>query len=93
MAKEEKSSRVTFHVVQPFELRNGEDVVPGEAYEAASASLAMRKAQALDGKTVGAVAFSRTGDVSTGEFEDAVILGMFGVIPDEALDAIRDGTA
>jgi hypothetical protein len=33
------------------------------------------------GKKVGAVAFSRTGDPSVGEFEDAVVLGRYGETP------------
>jgi hypothetical protein len=33
----------------------------------------------------GAVAFSRTGDASTGEFGDAVILAQFGEVDLEAL--------
>lgn len=83
----------TFYVVQPFLRRGAADVVPGDAYEAPSASLAVKRAQALSAETVGAIAFSRSGDLSSGEFDDAVILGMYGTIPDEALDAIRDGTA
>jgi hypothetical protein len=31
----------------------------------------------------GAIAFSRTGDPSTGEFADAVILARYGDVPEE----------
>lgn len=31
----------------------------------------------------GAVAFSRTGDMDVGEFDDAVILKTFGEVPDD----------
>jgi hypothetical protein len=34
-------------------------------------------------KKAGAIAFSRTGDPAIGEFEDAVILGRYGDVPDD----------
>lgn len=33
----------------------------------------------------GAIAFSRTGDMSSGDFDDAVVLGQFGLVPEECL--------
>lgn len=33
----------------------------------------------------GAIAFSRTGDLSSGDFDDAVVLGQFGLVSEEAL--------
>lgn len=91
MSKADKSSIKTLHVVQPFEVDGKGRVGPGQAYQTPDGGTAVRKAQRLTDKVVGAIAFSRTGDVKTGEFEDAVILGMYGTIPEEALDAIRDG--
>jgi hypothetical protein len=76
---------VTYHVVLPF--RTGEDGEPaaGEAAEAPSAGAAISRAERLarlqDDGVCGAVAFSRTGDPGTGEFEDAVILKQFGTVP------------
>jgi len=95
MAKPEKTSIKTLHVVQPFERtgKGKEQVRPAQAYQANDAGSAIRKAQRLNDKIVGAVAFSRTGDIKTGEFADAVILGIYGTIPEEALDAIREGVA
>jgi len=92
MAKAESSSRKTIFVVQPFEMASGV-VLPGQAYEVPTSNMALKKAEALNERVVGGIAFSRTGDPASGEFDDAVILGMFGSIPDEALDAIRDGIA
>jgi hypothetical protein len=42
-------------------------------------------AQALALDHAGAVAFSRTGDAATGEFNDAVILAQFGEVDLDAL--------
>jgi hypothetical protein len=36
---------------------------------------------AFNKENVGAVAFSRSGDLNLGEFEDAVILKTFGEVP------------
>lgn len=93
MSKPEKSSKVTLYVVQPFEADGKGRVGPGQAYQAPDGGMAVRKAQRLTEKVVGAVAFSRSGDLKTGDFEDAVILGIYGNVPEEAMDAIRDGTA
>jgi hypothetical protein len=38
---------------------------------------------AFDKRNAGAIAFSRSGDLHLGEFEDAVILQTFGQVPDE----------
>lgn len=76
---------VTYHVVVPFD-RDGEgDLKPGEAQEATSAGAAERRARSLAVEHAGAVAFSRTGDPATGEFEDAVVLAQFGDVDLNAL--------
>lgn len=93
MAKAEKPKMVTLCVVQPFEADGKGNVGPGQAYQASDGYTAVRKAQKLNDKVVGAIAFSRTGDMRTGEFDDAVLLGVFGAVPEDALDAIREGTA
>ena len=54
------------------------DLKPGEAREVLSPTVAERRARALALEHAGAVAFSRTGDPTTGEFQDAVILARFG---------------
>ena len=42
--------------------------------------MAERRARALALEHAGALAFSRTGDPATGEFQDAVILARFGEV-------------
>jgi hypothetical protein len=69
---------VTYFVVVPFDRNDEGDLAAGEAREATSAGAAERGARELALRHAGAVAFSRTGDPSTGEFEDAVILAQFG---------------
>ena len=69
---------VTYFVGIPFDRNDDGDLAAGEAREAISAGAAERGARELALRHAGAVAFSRTGDPSTGEFEDAVILAQFG---------------
>ncbi|MNY82116.1 hypothetical protein D3C86_2240430 [compost metagenome] len=49
----------------------------------------MRLAERLAATKVGVVAFSRSGDLATGEFEDATLLFMSGDLPME----IEEGMA
>jgi hypothetical protein len=63
---------VTFYRSAEGELR------AGEAKESSSAASAERQARVAAQAHAGAVAFSRTGDPSIGEFQDAVVLAQFG---------------
>jgi hypothetical protein len=76
---------VTYHVVVVFDLDETGELKPGEAREATSADAAVRAARGLAAHHAGAVAFSRTGDPATGEFEDGAILAHFGSVDFEAL--------
>jgi hypothetical protein len=69
---------VIYFVVVPFDRNADGDLAAGAAKEAISAGAAERGARELALRHAGAVAFSRTGDPSTGEFEEAVILAQFG---------------
>jgi hypothetical protein len=71
---------VTYHVVIAFDRDAEGDLKPGEAREVLSPIVAERRARALSVEHAGAVAFSRTGDPSTREFQDAVILARFGEV-------------
>jgi hypothetical protein len=75
---------VTYYVALPFGA--GDDgPEPREAVECTSASAAIMRAERLartEGH-IGAVAFSRTGDPSAGEFGDAVVLRSFGDVPED----------
>jgi hypothetical protein len=73
---------VTYYVALPFAPGdNGPE--PREAIECTSANAAIMRAEILSRKAgnVGAVAFSRTGDPSLGEFGDALVLRSFGDVP------------
>lgn len=73
---------VTYYVALPFVWSEDGELVAGEAQERQTATAAIRAAQALANTAAGAVAFSRTGDPSTGDFSDAEIIRTFGTVPD-----------
>ena len=75
---------MTYHVVVAFD-RDEEGLKPGEAQEVMSPIVAERRARALALEHAGALAFSRTGNPATGEFQDAVILARYGEV---ALDSL-----
>ena len=76
---------VTYYVVIPFDRNEEGDLTAGLAVEATSAPAAERGARGLAFLHAGAVAFSRTGDPSIGEFQDAVVLAQFGEVDLNAL--------
>jgi hypothetical protein len=71
-------AEVTYYVALPFAVNEDGGLVAGEANECRSAHSAKREAQRLAMTRAGAVAFSRTGDPSSGEFADAVVIESFG---------------
>lgn len=73
----------------PFNRNEDGELVAGEAQDRQSAGAAENAARRMAEAAAGAVAFSRTGDPSTGEFEDAVVLRQFGEVP--SLDALLRG--
>jgi hypothetical protein len=77
---------LTYYVALAFTRSDDGDIIACEPKEAQSADQAMRMAGSLatmDGHC-GAIAFSRTGDPSVGDFDDAKILKVFGEV-DEGL--------
>jgi hypothetical protein len=76
---------VTYYVALPSLQDDTGSPVAGNGEELQSPSAAIRRAEVLSriAGTIGAVAFSRTGDPSIGEFNDAVILRKFGEVPDD----------
>jgi hypothetical protein len=76
---------VTYHVVVAFDRDQEGELQPGEAQEVMSPVVAERRARALALEHTGALAFSRTGNPATGEFEDAVILAQFGEVDLDSL--------
>ena len=83
---------ITYFVALPFVVSDDGDLVAGEAQDRQTASAAVRAAEQMSRASAGAVAFSRTGDPATGEFEDAVVIREFGEVPsmDDLLSAGRD---
>ncbi len=75
---------VTYYVALPF-IPADDGLAPGEAVECLSANAAVMRAEALSRKPgcAGAFAFSRTGDLATGEFGDANLIRKFGDVPDD----------
>lgn len=72
----------TYFVVQSFARGSRGSLTADTPIEARSSDHAKRLADRLAGSKAGVVAFSRTGDSATGEFEDAVILCVSGTVPD-----------
>jgi hypothetical protein len=75
---------VTYFVAMPFLALEG-GLTPGQAMECPTEAAAVRHAEAMarSASNAGAIAFSRRGDPSLGEFEDAVVIKTFGEVPDE----------
>lgn len=81
---------LTYYVALPF-IRNEEgELVPGEAQDRQSVSSAESLARRLAETAAGAVAFSRTGEPATGDFEDAVVIRSFGEVPSADVLLSRD---
>jgi hypothetical protein len=74
---------VTYYVALVFKRsEDGGEIVACDPREAHSSEQAIRLAASLavEGGHCGAIAFSRTGDPSLGDFEDAVILKTVGEV-------------
>jgi hypothetical protein len=76
---------VTYYVVVPFDRNAEGELTAGEAKESPSAASAERQARVAAQAHAGAVAFSRTGDPSMGDFQDGVVLAQFGDVDLNAL--------
>jgi hypothetical protein len=76
---------VTYYVAMPFLQDDTGLPVAGAAEECQSSSGALRRAEVLSraAGSIGAIAFSRTGDPLIGEFSDAQLLRKFGSVPDD----------
>jgi hypothetical protein len=76
---------ITYYVALPFLQDDTGAPVAGAAEECQSSSGALRRAELLSKApgSIGAVAFSRTGDPMIGEVGDAKLLRKFGDVPDD----------
>jgi hypothetical protein len=74
---------ITYFAVLPFSRTEEGDFLAEAAIEVRSAVEARATAARKEGPERGAVAFSKTGDPQLGEWQDAVILGKYGDVPDD----------
>jgi hypothetical protein len=77
-------SEITYYVALSF-ISADDGLAPGQAVECQNPNAAVMKAEALSRKEgfVGAIAFSRSGDLATGDFGDAKLIRKFGEVPDD----------
>lgn len=76
-------ARQTIYVVQPFLRDDRGRLMPDRPMTARDEADAKHRALMLKDRRAGVVAFSRTGDIETGEYDDAVIISKFGAVPDD----------
>ncbi len=76
-------AEVTYYVAMPFDRNDEGEIVPGEAQECQTSTAAIRRAQGMSAAHAGAIAFARSGDPKSGEFEPAEVLKSFGDVPAE----------
>jgi hypothetical protein len=76
---------LTYYVAMPFLQDDTGSPMAGAAEECQSSSSALRRAELLSraAGSIGAVAFSRTGDPMLGEFGEAKLLKKFVNVPDD----------
>ena len=77
----------TTHLIQTFVLTR-KRLSPGEQIPAATASGALKRAEAMASRTPGTAALSIVADDETGELESATILGRFGEVPDDFAESL-----
>ena len=83
--RSEARANVTYYVALPFMRDESGETIAGNAEECQSATTALRRAEMMSRipGSIGAIAFSRTGDPMIGEFGDAHLLRKFGNVPDD----------
>lgn len=84
------SNRITYFAVLPFSRTEDGDFLAEVAIEVRSAEQARATASRMAAPERGAVAFSKTGDPQLGEWDDAVILGRYGDVPDDIVPYTSD---
>lgn len=80
----------TTFLVQTFIVKR-KRIVPGTQEVAATASGALKKAEAVAARVQGSAALQIVADDETGELESATILGQFGEVPDDFAEQLRGG--
>jgi hypothetical protein len=73
--------------VLPFVIGPRGKLTEGTAVPATGEQHAIRMAYQMEPKVAGVVAFSRSGDWETGDYDDAVILVVLGAVPGDLLES------
>ncbi|WP_156419338.1 hypothetical protein [Aureimonas sp. AU12] len=79
----------TYYVVQTYSVNAKRKIEADTPRQVSTESEALRLSGRLSETKFGVVAFSRTGDPESGDWEDAKILFQFGDFTQEDADAIR----
>jgi hypothetical protein len=76
---------VTYYYVALLFIPADDGIAAGGPTECFNPNAAVMRAEALSRKEghIGAVTFSRTGDVATGDFSDAKVIKKFGDMPND----------
>ena len=82
-----QEGRQTYYVVQSF-AEDREGVRMDEPIQAQSETGARQLAERLSMRKTAVLAFERSGNPSTGEFDDAKVLVSYGEIPAEMLESM-----
>lgn len=77
---------ITYFVVQTFQKGKKGALIPDLPRPAHDRSHCERVAEKLAQKSAGVVAFSRTGDPESDDWEDAMIISQYGETPSELLE-------
>lgn len=72
----------TLYVVQPFVRDEDGNLIPETPIAEKSVASAKERARRLMGIRAGVIAYSRTGDIDVGEYEDAVVIAKYGEVPE-----------
>ena len=80
-ARVDHNSKVTHYVVQAYQ-KKGKRIIADEPKIAADERQCLRMAEAAASRRHAVIAFSRTGDADTGDFDDPVILAKHGDVPE-----------
>jgi hypothetical protein len=88
--RENGMPQVTYFAVLPFSRTEDGDFLAEAAIEMRSAAQAKATASRMEAPERGAIAFSKTGDPQLGEWNDAVILGRYGDVPDDIVPYTSD---
>lgn len=88
-AKRETVAQLTYFVIQAYQAVKRGKISADEPIPARDHDHAMRMFERFKQSRAGVVAFRRTGDPTTGDWEDAVIIARHGTLPAE-VDGLAD---